>query len=67
MADYVQRSARLGWLCALCPTCGTEMYRAVNVNAISQLRGVLDITFPEAKSRLDDTYAPLSNADFGKD
>lgn len=67
MADYVPRSARLGWLYALCQTCGTEMYRAANVAAISQLSGVLDITFPEAKSRLDDTCAPLSNADFGKD
>jgi hypothetical protein len=43
------------------------MYRAVNVSAIGQLSGVLDITFPKAEPRLDDTYAPLSNADFGKD
>jgi hypothetical protein len=67
MADYVPRSGRLGWLYGLCPTCGTEMYRAVNVSAIGQLSGVLDITFPKVEPRLDDTYAPLSNADCGKD
>jgi excisionase family DNA binding protein len=67
MADYVPRSARLGSLYGFCPTCGTEMYRAVNVSAIGQLSAVLDITFPKAKPRLDDTSSPLSNVDFRKD
>ena len=67
MADYIPRTATRGLLSGICPACGKMIYRATSLAKIEQIGGELDIAFPKAEQRLDDTSAPLSNVDFKQD
>jgi hypothetical protein len=61
MADYVPRTALRGSLSGFCPDCGGEIYRATTLAKLDEIRGELDIAFPRAERRLNDTSAPLLN------
>ena len=63
MADYRPRTARRGLLSGICPICERLIYRAASLASIEQMRGGLDITFPTAERRLDDSASALPNAD----
>jgi hypothetical protein len=67
IAEYRPRTASRGLLCGICPTCDRLIYRAVQRASIEQMRGGLDITFPPAERRIDDSDEPLSNVDFKQD
>ncbi len=67
MADYVPRTSSRGSLCGICPTCCTMIYRAVSQGAIPKISAGLNIAFPRAESRLDDSSSPLPNVDFKQD
>jgi hypothetical protein len=67
MAEYRPRTASRGLLCGICPTCDRLIYRAVHRASIEQMRGGLDITFPPAERRIDDSAEPLSNVAFKQD
>ena len=67
MADYNPRTATRGLLSGICPACGKMIYRATSLANIEQIGRGLDIAFPKAEQRLDDTSAPLSNVDFKQD
>ena len=43
------------------------IYRAVNLDTLELMRGGLDIAFPTAEQRIDDSAEPLSNVDFKQD
>ena len=40
------------------------MYRRVNVSKLEQIRGPLDITLAQARSRIDESTGPSVNRDF---
>jgi hypothetical protein len=66
MADYRPRTTLRGLLSGICPACGRMIYRAVTLAKLDQIRGGLDVAFPTAKQRLDDSASTLLNADFNE-
>jgi hypothetical protein len=52
MADYVPITDVIGNLVAICPDCSTIMNRRVNLLKLDQIRGKLDIMFPQALQRV---------------
>ena len=67
MAQYMPRTASLGLLCGICPTCDRMIYRAAKRASIEQMRSGLDVAFPPAERRINDSAEPLSNVDFKQD
>jgi hypothetical protein len=67
MAEYLPRTASRGLLCGICPQCDRMIYRAVKRDSIEQNRDCLDISFPPAEQRIDDSAEPLSNVAFKQD
>src|SRR5580658_8486719 len=63
MADYHPRTALRGLLSGIC-ACGRMIYRATTLAKLDQIRGGLDVAFPMAEQRLDDSASALPNADF---
>ncbi len=63
MAEYQPVSATLGNLVGICPSCECMMYRRVNPSKLEQVRGKLEITFPQAHPRLDESICPTVNCD----
>jgi len=67
MADYHARTASRGLLSGICPTSGRMIYRAASLAKVEQISGGLDVAYPKAERRLNDTSAALSNVDFNQD
>jgi excisionase family DNA binding protein len=65
MADYLPVTETLGSLVGICSGCETIMYRRVNLQRIEQVRGNLDIAFPNAQPRIGESAEPIVNSDFG--
>lgn len=63
MADYLPQSETLGTLRAICPDCDSMMNRRVSVEQLSQIRGGLDISFPQAPLQVSDRTQPIVNSD----
>ena len=66
MADYRPRTARRGLLSGICPTCGRMIYRAATLAKLDQIGGGLEVAFPTAEQRIDDSAPALRNADFNE-
>jgi hypothetical protein len=66
MADYYPRSALRGLLSGICSECGKMIYRATTLAKLNENRGGLDVAYPKAQQRLDDSGSPNSNADFNE-
>jgi hypothetical protein len=66
MADYRPHTARRGLLSGICPTCGRMIYRAATLASLDQIGGGLEVAFPTAEQRLDDSAPALLNADFNE-
>jgi hypothetical protein len=66
MADYVSLTDKIGNLVAICPDCDAIMNRHVNLAKIDQVRGKIDISFPEAYRHIIDRANPAVNSDFDK-
>ena len=64
MADYEALTATQGNLIAICPDCETIIYRRVSLAKLAQVRGKLDITFPQALRHIDESLQPSVNSDF---
>jgi Helix-turn-helix domain len=64
MADYMPLTATLGNLAAICSGCETMMYRRVSLAKLEQVRGVLDITIPQALEHIGESAQPTVNSDF---
>jgi len=64
MADYHPRTALRGQLSGICSGCGRMIYRATTLAKLGQTRRELDVAFPKAQQRLDDSASALSNVDF---
>jgi hypothetical protein len=66
MADYRPRTARRGLLSGICPTCGRMIYRAATLSNLDQIGGGLEVAFPTAEQRIDDSAPALLNAGFNE-
>lgn len=63
MADYLPVTATLGNLIGICPCCESLMYRRVNKAKLEQVRGKMDITFPQALRHIGELTQPTVNSD----
>lgn len=63
MADYSPVNEKTGNLTAICPVCDTLMNRRVSLAKIRQIRGNMDITFPEELRHIVDSTKPSVNCD----
>ena len=55
MADYEPLTALLGNLVGICPTCGSMIYRRVNLAKLEAARGELEVTVTEALRHIDES------------
>ena len=63
MVDYVPATATLGNLVAICSTCEAMMYRRVSLAKLEHVRGILDITMPQALEHIGESAQPTVNSD----
>ena len=63
MVDYVPVTATLGNLVAICSACETMMYRRVSLAKLEHVRGILDITMPQALEHIGESAQPTVNSD----
>lgn len=63
MADYIPSTSTAGMLAAICPDCGSMIYRRINVTKLASIRGELDITVPQAHSHIGESIHPFVNSD----
>jgi hypothetical protein len=63
MADYVPLTKIIGNLVAICPDCSSIMNRRVNLAKLAQVRGKMDIKFPQALQRIGESNRPSVNSD----
>ena len=64
MADYEALTTTQGNLIGICPECETIIYRRVSLAKLAQIRGKLDITFPQALRHIGESLQPSVNSDF---
>ncbi len=55
MVDYEPKTETLGNLYGICPDCGAGMNRCTSMAKLEQIRGQMDITFPQGLRRLVDS------------
>lgn len=63
MVEYVPVTEKFGNLVAICPDCGAIMNRSVSLARIGQMRGGMDISFPQALEHIVDSAKPTVNSD----
>jgi hypothetical protein len=54
MADYVPTTAKLGKLIGICPSCERLIRRPVSLAKLAQVRGDLDIQFPQGQEHINE-------------
>ena len=64
VAEYVPMTAGSGNLKGRCGTCGTVIWRRVSLRNLTDVTGALDVAFPQAQRRIDDTACPSLDSDF---
>jgi hypothetical protein len=55
MAEYLPMNENVGNLRAICPDCESIMHRCVSKAKLGQVRGKMDITFPQALRRIGES------------
>ena len=63
MAEYRPITEKFGNLVAICPDCDAIMNRRVSLAKIEQIRGKMEIGFPEAVQHIIDRASPTVNSD----
>ena len=63
MAEYAPVTEKFGNLVAICPDCGAIMNRCVSLARIGQMRGGMDISFPQALEHIVESAKPIVNSD----
>ena len=63
MAEYCPITEKLGNLVAICPDCDAIMNRRASLTKIEQIRGKVEIGFPEAVQHIIDRAGPTVNSD----
>ena len=63
MADLLLINEKVGNLAAICPDCNSIMHRRVSIAKLGEVRGKMDITFPQALRHLGEISQPTVNSD----
>lgn len=63
MAEYQPITEKFGNLIAICPDCNFIMNRRVSMAKLGQVRGEMDITFPQALRHIGESNQPTVNSD----
>lgn len=63
MADYEPVTEKFGNLKAICPDCDTFINRRVCLAKLEQVRGEMDICFPQARQHVIESTKPTENSD----
>ncbi len=63
MAEYQPVTEKFGNLIAICPDCNSIMNRRVSMAKLGQVRGKMDITFPQALRHIVESNQPTVNSD----
>jgi hypothetical protein len=63
VAELNIKSSTVGWLAAICPTCGRMLYRRVNPTRIDLIRGNLEIAIRQGQLRIVEPTEPNLNGD----
>jgi hypothetical protein len=63
MAEYLPVTEKFGNLMAICPDCVSIMNRRVSMARLGQVRGKMDITFPQAPRHIGESNPPTVNSD----
>ena len=63
MAEYAPVTEKIGNLMGICPDCYAIMNRRVSLVKIGQVRGNMDISFPQALRHIIDSNKPTVNSD----
>jgi hypothetical protein len=63
IAECVQMGETTGTLQGICPDCDRMIYRRVNPQKLNAVRGDLDVTFTQARPRIEETTKPNVNCD----
>ena len=66
MADYYPRTPLRGQLSGICSGCERMIYRATTLAKLGQIGTELDVAFPKAQQRIDDSASAFSNVDFNE-
>lgn len=64
MADYLPSTCTGGMLVAICPDCGSMIYRRASLSKLASVRGAMDIAVTQAHSRIGESNDPFVNSDF---
>ncbi len=64
MAEYQPITEKFGNLIAICPDCDSIMNRRVSMAKLEQVRGKMDITFPQALRHIVESNQPTVSSDF---
>ena len=67
MADYLPITEKFGNLKGICPDCNSIMNRCVSLAKLGQVRGKMDITFPQALRHIGEIGQPTVNSDLRGD
>ena len=67
MADYLPDTEKLGTLKAICQDCHCIMNRRVSVAKLEQVRGKIEVTFPQGLGQVSNSNQPNVNSDFKKE
>ena len=65
MAEYSPVTEKFGNLTAICPDCNSIMNRRVNLANLGQVRGKMDISFPQAMRHIVESTKSTVNSDLG--
>jgi hypothetical protein len=63
MVDYLLMSKKVANLMALCPDCGSAIYKAISIAKIEQVQREMGITFPQAPRYVGEINKPTVNSD----
>ena len=63
MVEYSPVTEKFGNLSAICPDCDSIMNRRVSLAKLEQVRGKMDISFPQAMRHLVERAKPTMNSD----
>jgi hypothetical protein len=66
MADCIVAGVTTGTLQGICPDCNRMIYRRVNPLKLDAVRGHLDVTVTQARTRIRESPAPSVNCDSGE-
>ncbi|NTW87646.1 MAG: helix-turn-helix domain-containing protein [Desulfobulbaceae bacterium] len=64
MAEYSPATEKFGNLIAICPDCHSIMNRRVSLAKLGQVRGNIDISFPQVQQHIVESTKPTVNSDF---